>query len=252
MLNIGNVCFDVISIVIIVLLILSVFIGLKKGLIASLLSFSCGFLTFICATLLTKPLTNLLVSWGWAETMQTRIMDGLFSQNKDLFSVIITDSNKETLVQEGLKAVNLPSFLSSPIISLMNPYIGTNTKFGFALSYGLSYYAFMAICFLALLVIFGIIFIVLKRIAKAFNKVPVLGPINRILGAILMVALCYLIIDSLLFGLSNLLMLNVEWLDGVSGWMSYTLNLNNDNVFSLSKFMYTNSLTSKIINLFVK
>ena len=67
-----------------------------------------------------------------------------------------------------------------------------------------------------------------------------------------MVALCYLIIDSLLFGLSNLLMLNVEWLDGVSGWMSYTLNLNNDNVFSLSKFMYTNSLTSKIINLFVK
>ncbi len=252
MFNTGNVYFDIISFVIIVLFVVSGIIGLKKGLIASLLSFSAGLLTFICASLLAKPITDLFVSWGVTSSMQTQIMDSLYSKNQVVFNTIITDSNKEYLVNEGLKAVNLPSFFASPLITIMNPYIGTNTKFAYALSYGLSYYVFMAICFIALLVIFGIIFVVLKRIAKAFNKIPVIGPINRIGGFILMIALCYLIVDALLFGVSNLFMLNVQWLDGASEWMTNALKLNDENVFSLAKFMYTNSLTSKIIQLFVK
>lgn len=252
MFNIGNVYFDIISLVIIVLFVVSGIVGLKKGLIASLLSFSAGLLTFICASLLAKPITDLFVSWGLISSMQTQIMDSLYSKNQVVFNTIITDSNKEYLVNEGLEAVNLPSFFASPLITIMNPYIGTNTKFAYALSYGLSYYVFMAICFIALLVIFGIIFVVLKRIAKAFNKIPVIGPINRIGGFVLMIALCYLIVDALLFGVSNLFMLNVQWLDGASGWMTNTLKLNDENAFSLAKFMYTNSLTSKIIQLFVK
>lgn len=252
MFNIGNVYFDVISIGIIVILIINMIVGLKKGFLGSLLSLSTGLLTFIAATALCVPLANLLVKWGWGESMQAGISDKLFSQNQELFKIIITNENKETLVAQGLSAFNLPSFLSSMMINLMNPYIGEKTTFAYAFSNGLTRYCFIAICYIALLIIFGIIFMILKRFAKKLNNVPVLGPLNRIAGMVLMLALGYLIIDAALFGLSNLFMMNVQWLDGVSGWMSQTLYLNNDGIFSLSKFMYTNSLTSKIIGLFVR
>ncbi len=252
MFNIGNVYFDIISLVIIVLFIISAIVGLKKGFLASLLSLSTGLLTFIVATALCRPLSNLVISWGLGDAMQSGISSKLFEKNSLLFSVIVTDSNKETLVAQGLDAFSLPSFLSSFLITLMNPYIDNTHNLGYVFSYGLTNYCFIAICYIALLVIFGIIFMLLKRIAKKFNKVPVLGPINRICGLVLMVALAYLIIDALLFGISNLFMLNIQWLDGVSGWMTKTLYLNDESVFSLSKFIYTNSLTSKLISLFVK
>lgn len=252
MFNIGNVYFDIISLVIIVILIINLFVGLKKGFLGALLSLSTGLLTFIAATALCVPLANLGLSWGWGASMQSGISDKLFEQNATLFETIITDANKETLVAQGLSAFNLPSFLSSILINLMNPYIGTNTTLAYAFSSGLTKYCFIAICYIALLIIFGIIFILLKRFAKNLNKVPVLGPINRIGGMIVMIALAYLIIDAVLFGLSNLFMMNLQWLDGVSSWMSKTLYLNDESIFSLSKFMYTNSLTSKIITLFVK
>ena len=108
----------------------------------------------------------------------------------------------------------------------------------------LTTYIMRAFAFILIVLLGSLVVVLVNKLAKAIHKLPVLGAFDRLLGLALSAFVCYIIIDAALYGIS-LVLINTNW--GVSKWLVETLYLEEDNVFTLGKFMMQNSLIKMLI-----
>ena len=247
--NIGSLYFDIFSIVFIVILLISVIAGAHKGFLRTLVGFLKIFAVLAAAILLCRVLGGFIYNLGIGNSIANSYESGLLNMNHDVFSQIVNESNKEVLVPEGVKLLNIPSIFHQPLINMVLPMIDGEGTVAHFVAKGFASYTTTAIAFVIIVILGSIACVILKHFAKVIHNAPVIGGFDKLLGFVLGAAICYIVLDAILFG-ASFIIARPEW--EISQWISNTMYLNDDSVMTISKWMYQNNLTSIIISNLMK
>jgi len=172
----------ILDLVLILIVAVTCFIGAKKGFLGIMVSFFGGIITLVASTLLAAPLSELFASLG---------LRGVFADLfKDLFDGEVFTQTLAQLRDSSLDSlfasVSLPGFIEDSLVNMLKERIDVDSTLTAqqVLSEGLAGIAITAISFFVLFIIFSVIVLIVKRYAKALNNVPILGPLNKVLGAL--------------------------------------------------------------------
>lgn len=237
--SIDNLYFDIISIIILVILICSIIGGAVKGFLYSVVEFARVIVTYGAAIFLAKPFGDFLFNTSLGDMLVSNVSTSIEGMGT-LFSEPIPVDNQQMFVSEALANLNIPSFIADGLADKILEYIQIDggQTLGLYISKGLVNYGLIAIGFVIILIVAGILFSLLKRIAKKINEKPVIGGVNRLLGAALNLVVAYLVVDGLLFLLSFITLTD----SSVSQFLITTMYLNDESVITLSKAITQHSI----------
>ena len=129
---------------------------------------------------------------------------------------------------------------------------GKEYTVGEVLAQCVSYFVFLVVAFLILFIIIRIITGILNKLFESLEQVPVIDSVNKLLGAVINAAIGILFVCLISYGLTFVIPLD----NSVSTWLIETMKVNENDVFTISKFFYQNNFLTKIItwiqNLFLK
>ena len=206
-----TVTFDLLTIIFLVIILINLISGLVKGFIKELISFFGLFIVLAVSFLLCKPVGNLFNNW-FGSAFANPIYGFLTGKSADFGTVMTKEVAQENL-PNMLQAAGIPSFLKfiqDPIIKYVVdciPAENVELAVGQYVANSIALLACSAIAFLALAIILLIILAVIKKATKNINKVPVLGWVNKLLGAVLGIAAGIIVvagIGSILAMISNI------------------------------------------------
>lgn len=230
---------DYITIAYIVIALICIIAGISSGFFKVLLGLLKGVISLVAAFILTKPITTLIVDKtsvtnGFFEKIQTWILS-----KGDSFSAVVNAENFEESLSKGLTEMNVPTFLHTFITKISSKYfnLDTDIQLGECIAKAIVYLSAMAIIFIILLIIFRIIIGILKRIFAKINDIPILGGINRLLGAAVGLVFGILIIAVVSWGLTFIVAIP----GNVSEFLTTQMKLGEDT-FTLSKWFFEHNI----------
>lgn len=274
--------FDWISIVYLVIFLLAIIYGIRKGFFGVLFGLFGFALAFIGAWLLAKPMggwiytisgfgdgltssyNDLLVSKGAEHLVDTgkdsvnalltvkygslNVMNWVVSRDELTKPATVLIDNCPSVLDYAYSSGNVPSFMQGYITSFVTRAVPEKAteSLGFYLGNSLAHLTSIAIGFAVLLVVFLIVAAVLTHLSKKLNKVKGAGTLNRVFGGILG-AVAGLIGISLVSGL----------LTAVSGlsadfysYLDKTLYLSEDSVYTIGKMFYNHNFLQYFLGYF--
>lgn len=242
-----SIFFDKITIIFLILLVAFIVIGIVRGFLFSLLSLAGFLIAVACAFLLSKPVGDALTGSSIGTSMQGNIYDWILTKSSYAAYPLSQEMAKEVL-PEMLNQIGIPNFLNSFIISLILPYIPVTSSepIGQYIAFGVTNIALVVISFLVLLIIFSIIMLFLKRFAKGVNKIPVIGGLNRILGAVFGLAMGVVFLTVVSYGLNF-----VALIPGANEWLVSELRLTDSSSWSFAKMLYEQNVIGTLIQLYL-
>ena len=160
-----------VDLIIIVIMVSSIFVGLKKGLISCIIDIAAVIVALILAILLCRPITNLVIeNTNFDESLATTI-----SQNIPL-------SDTDFKVEAN---TNLPEGIVDYINSITEN-VNTSKEEAFnAIGVEIASGIISVIVFIAIFVIVRIILTLIKVVSKIIDKIPLLSQVNKVGGAVL-------------------------------------------------------------------
>ena len=229
-----SIFFDKITIIFLILLAAFIVIGIVRGFLFSLLSLAGFLIAVACAFLLSKPVGDALTNSSIGTSMQGSIYDWILTKSNYAAYPLSQELAKEML-PEMLNEIGIPNFLNSFIISLILPYIPevATEPIGQYIAHVVANIALVVISFLVLLIVFSIVLLFLKRFAKGVNKIPVVGLVNRLLGAVFGLAMGVVFLIVVSYGLNF-----VALIPGANEWLVSELRLTDSSSWSFAKMLY--------------
>ena len=240
--------FDVLTIVYLVIILLYLIIGLKKGFFKTLTGLIKSVLAIVIAIFLARPLTSLVVGTGIGDGINGKIETWLLGK-EGVFTSVVTADTKDAVIVQALGQLNIPSVFHSWLAKMIDQYVEVGTEgvtVAAALAPAITYYLFYAAVFIVLFIIGLIICAILNKIFEKLEEIPFVGGLNKLLGVVLNLAIGLLVICVISYGLTFLVSLD----NGISKWLVETMALDNPEVKSISKFFYENNFLIKIIAFF--
>lgn len=250
--TIGNFYVDIVSIIIIIFMLVSIIGGCIKGFAFTLLNAGKVVIIFAAGVLLAKPISVLLTNSPIGAKMIDTLSSSFLAKGAPFDMVINDITDKGLVIQEGLKTLSIPEAFIPVLSKLLNGIIPDSGEEQLAIYFAnsITSYAMLSLAFLIIELVVSIVVIVLGRLLKNINKIPLIGSFNRILGGVFGLFIAYIMVDALLFGLAFL----SAYSPTLAEWVNTTLYLGetNEGIFTISKFMTTNSITNYLISLFIK
>ena len=242
-----SIFFDKITIIFLILLVAFIVIGIVRGFLFSLLSLAGFLIAVVCAFLLSKPVGDALTNSSIGTSMQGSIYDWILTKSNYAAYPLSQELAKEML-PEMLNEIGIPNFLNSFIISLILPYIPevATEPIGQYIAHGVANIALVVISFLVLLIVFSIALLFLKRFAKEVNKIPVVGLVNRLLGAVFGLAMGVVFLIVVSYGLNF-----VALIPGANEWLVSELRLTDSSSWSFAKMLYEQNVIGTLIQLYL-
>lgn len=242
-----NIFFDKITIIFLILLVAFIVIGIVRGFLFSLLSLAGFLIAVACAFLLSKPVGDALTNSSIGTSMQGSIYDWILTKS-NYAAYPLSQELAEDLLPEMLNEIGIPNFLNSFIISLILPYIPevATEPIGQYIAHGVANIALVVISFLVLLIVFSIALLFLKRFAKGVNKIPVVGLVNRLLGAVFGLAMGVVFLIVVSYGLNF-----VALIPGANEWLVSELRLTDSSSWSFAKMLYEQNVIGTLIQLYL-
>ena len=242
-----SIFFDKITIIFLILLVAFIVIGIVRGFLFSLLSLAGFLIAVVCAFLLSKPIGDALTNSSIGTSMQGSIYDWILTKSNYAAYPLSQELAKEML-PEMLNEIGIPNFLNSFIISLILPYIPevATEPIGQYIAHGVTNIALVVISFLVLLIVFSIVLLFLKRFAKGVNKIPVVGLVNRLLGAVFGLAMGVVFLIVVSYGLNF-----VALIPGANEWLVSELRLTDSSSWSFAKMLYEQNVIGTLIQLYL-
>lgn len=242
--TIGNFYIDIISLIALIILLIGAIKGAFKGFALSIVEMSKIVVIYLGIKFLSEPLSKVLIEteWGinWINKLGSQI-EGMGS----IFAEPFTGGEQLPQIIELLKSLNIPNIIIDPlselIVSLNN---SGGLSLGMQISQGIFQYVFIAISAGIVLVVISIIYFFVLRFAKKINKNKVLGGINRLLGFIFGLVINYFTIDIIIYLISLVALGSPD----LSQKIATTIYLNNEEIFTIAKFIYNNNITKLIID----
>ena len=160
-----------VDLIIIIIMVSSIFVGLKKGLISCIIDIAAVIVALILAIILCRPITNVVIeNTNFDESLATTI-----SQNIPL-------SDTDFKVEAN---TNLPDGIVDYINSITEN-VNTSKEEAFnAIGVELASGIISVIVFIAIFIIVRIILTLIKVVSKIIDKIPLLSQVNKVGGAIL-------------------------------------------------------------------
>lgn len=242
-----SIFFDKITIIFLILLAAFIVIGIVRGFLFSLLSLAGFLIAVACAFLLSKPVGDALTNSSIGTSMQGSIYDWILTKS-NYAAYPLSQELAEDLLPEMLKEIGIPNFLNSFIITLILPYIPevATEPIGQYIAHGVANIALVVISFLVLLIVFSIALLFLKRFAKGVNKIPVVGLVNRLLGAVFGLAMGVVFLIVVSYGLNF-----VALIPGANEWLVSELRLTDSSSWSFAKMLYEQNVIGTLIQLYL-
>lgn len=242
-----NIFFDKITIIFLILLAAFIVIGIVRGFLFSLLSLAGFLIAVACAFLLSKPVGDALTNSSIGTSMQGSIYDWILTKS-NYAAYPLSQELAEDLLPEMLNEIGIPNFLNSFIISLILPYIPevATEPIGQYIAHGVANIALVVISFLVLLIVFSLALLFLKRFAKGVNKIPVVGLVNRLLGAVFGLAMGVVFLTVVSYGLNF-----VALIPGANEWLVSELRLTDSSSWSFAKMLYEQNVIGTLIQLYL-
>ena len=159
-----------VDLIILIIMVSSIFVGLKKGLISCIIDIAAVIVALILAILLCRPITNVVIeNTNFDESLATTI-----SQNIPL-------SDTDFKVEAN---TNLPEGIVNYINSITEN-VNTSKEEAFnAIGVELASGIISVIVFIAIFVIVRLVLALIKVVSKIIDKIPLLSQVNKVGGAI--------------------------------------------------------------------
>ena len=228
----------ILDIILILLFILIGFIGYKVGFLTTLLKLTSAFSGIIIAVCLTKPITNVVVDWGWDSAMESKIYNNIITS--DVFVAYTEGGEGVAGITQLLQELGIPPFISgfvaAGIVDSVNPLeIAAN------IADGVSYVFTFIITFVFLLIFSSLIFLILKLIVKSVRKaVGFVRVFDGILG-IIFYSLMFVLVIYIVFLVISIILQGSDATSGFVIFMNEQLHLDDDN-FGIAKYLYQNNV----------
>lgn len=240
--------FDLISIIFLIIIFVFGFIGYKKGFFKTLTGFIKSIASFVIAILLCKPLALLLSNSRMGVSMTNNFIE--FLDKKGVFSEIVTVTNKEQIVSQALQTLKIPSLLNEFLTKLLAnivPVTGDKTL-SQSLAPTLTLYIFIGISFVLLFILIRLLFVFLKKYFAMLEQIPFVGFTNKILGCLIGTFKGFLLVCMITFVFTLIIPLD----NGISRFLVDQMRLENQSIFTFSKFLYENNFLLILISLIQK
>lgn len=235
----------ILDLILVLLIVIVVVIGYKVGFLTTLIKLTSALSGLIIAICFTKPLTNIVVEWGWDNAIEEKVYTNITSSEAFL---AYTENGEGVEGLTGLlEELGLPPFISmfvaEGIVDGVNPLEIART-----IASSVSYVVVFLIMFVGLLLFSSLIFLILKLIVKAVRKsVGFIRVLDGILGAIFYF-LMFVLILNLAFLIISLVIQGADQNSGFAEFFNEQLHLNDDK-FGLAKYFYENNLIGNLFGL---
>ncbi len=223
--------FGVIDIILVLLFIIGIIVGVKKGFLESFIKLASGIVGLVVAILFCQKFANLLIS-------HEVFYDGIYTNLLTKIETTGGSSATEILNNLGFPSV-ISEYIGSQIISDLNLAELLATKL---------YTFFMVIIsFFILFIGCWILSKILKLIVKVLKSVIIIKIVDSVLGVVLYSFLTLCLVYVLFFVLS--LVIQIPSLESLNTFVSTDLQLTTDS-FRLSKYFYENNILINFFKLF--
>ena len=237
--------FDVMSIIFTAIILIAFIVGVVKGLIGAIVSFLSSIGSIFFASLLSEPVGNALYGTDFSRVVYNPIFSWVSSQGDGMLNQTITPEVKDMILDNAFETLNIPEIFKAPLgeaISSLIPEEGANLAE--VLSESLTLYAINAISFVVLAIVIFLLFFLLKKFAKKFNEIPVIGGVNRLLGGVVGIGIGITVCSLVCFALSFLSTLNISFALELIDLMK----VGDDTVWTVSKTIYNNNFILSLIS----
>ena len=234
MFNIGNFTVTIMEIVVILMILLFLVHGLRAGFVGQLFGL-IGTIVVIAGAVLLAGAVGQLLNGIMGDLIRKPIENWVGGMGEEVLLMTGTEvgASIESL-EMVLGAIGIPAIAAG---LLHKPLSGVFTNMGdvplgTSLTDMLTKWAWTAIAFILLIIVFTIILLILRKsISKAVNRIRIFGSINRILGMVVGLAKAYFIISVFL---AIVLIVPANWpLMGTlneqisNSWLTFFLYKNN-------------------------
>lgn len=237
---------DLVSIIYLVIIALSVFLGIKRGLFKTLTSLIKDILSFVLSVFLAKPVTMLLVNSNIGSKLSLKFETLLIEKNP-IFETIITESNKDKLIELTLQQLNLPIKIVELFAKLLSNSIDlesvSEVTIASSIAPTITYYIFLVISFILIFIIVRLLVRLLNRLFKSFEQIPLIKVVNKLCGGLLGVVIGFLLVCLISYGLTFVIPLDLP----ISNWLINNMKL-NEETFTISKYLYNENILLIIIS----
>ena len=206
--------FSGIDILFLVILIIYLFVGLYRGLANYLLSFIGTVVAFILALIFCDNMLNLLKPTP------------LYHNVKLFFESIFPVDKAATL-----ESLELPEFVKNVVEALRS--VGANIDLSEVVSTALTNLLLTFICFLVILITIKIICFILKKTFEILTKLPIIGTVNKILGAVVGLINGALIISAFIYLVSIIQLSALDGLEAILASSPIAQFFSKYNIFIL-------------------
>lgn len=198
--------------IVILILLIALFAGSKKGFLGLIVGFLAGILTVVLTTLLCSPTAELMGNTFGLNATFENIYNGMFDGADEVFTTPIKELAYDQIVS-AVNGLNLPQFIADALLNMIQAKVAdvsipADLTLQAVIVTGVTGITVTAIAWVTLFVLLSIIFAIIKRFVKIFDKIPIIGSLNKLLGALLMLiiaAFTILVIMYLFVMLSELL-----------------------------------------------
>ena len=222
-----------VDIFIIIFITIFALIGLKKGLIKIIFSFSKKLIAFIAAYFLTKPFTKLLIPSKLGVSINNSILEWICEKWPEIASITDPSAADIEIISESS---HMPKFIIDMLLKLIDSD-SIETTFGNLIADTITHYTVTVIAYFLLVIILLIVVSLLSNVLNSLFETVVLKPINRILGMLINITISLLFVSLALLAL-NALAPTVGFIDDFV--QAYIDPSNSD--FGVARFLYNNNI----------
>ena len=216
--------------VIIALLLIGAFNGFRRGLLSSILGIISLIGALATAYFLGQQAQGLLQMFQ-VDSMIEQFLNTTVFINNPLFETNLSDSNVIQMIQDGLIAIGIPSFMNDALNTFINDL---NQPLGQALAEGLTNLAMLVLSFVLVYFIARLIItLLLKSLVKVVKDNKISSSVDQILGLIFGLLRSAVFVMVVIAALMALSFIN----PGVNTLLVDQLQLNSAN-FSIGKQFY--------------
>lgn len=237
----------IIDIVLIVIMLITIIIGYKKGFMREVLN-KFGILVIIGFSIMFSGQIALLLKTSNMFTIYSSIYNSLYNGIADKISAYSPSASTQEIISE---AFGMNSFFAGIVANMIGSTDSTSIIETIEFIAESITNIFMNIIGFGMIFIIGmIILLILYSIAKGLRNSKVIRIIDGILGMALssIVTLAFIFA---VFALARWLM-GFDWFpEAASNWIASDLCLSDPNTFRISKAIYENNVLVNIISIFI-
>lgn len=233
---------SIVDIVLVIVMLITIIVGYKKGFMKSVLSLFGFFVILIFSFMFASQLASIMIennTFGISGNINSTIVGNINNKMLEFGE----DATVQTVLEQGLGIISPFSWLIANMIG-----VASASDLITATADGLTRVCMNVIGFAIIFIGSFIILLILKLFANGLRNSKFIRFVDGLLG----IVLATVIVMAVVLGLFALMkaFMDQEWFSGAKAWLTSDMKLDSDT-FSISKFIYNNNFIVNLVSMFI-